>query len=265
MAHDPPSKALAAIVLAAGRGKRMASPLAKVLHPLGGRPLIRHVVESARRLGARPIAVVLGHQADSVRAVFAGDDEDLKFPLQAEQLGTGHATAIGISAIGDRRGDVLVLCGDVPLLRAETLADLLAFHRSADAAATVLTAVMDDPAGYGRIVRREGPEGKIVAVREDADATGEERAIREVNTGTYVFDLDFLSRTLPRIRAENEQNEYYLPDVLPLALEEGLPVTAMVAPNSQEAMGVNRPDDLALAESLWSARMDISPDPPNRR
>lgn len=254
MAQNPAPKNLSAIVLAAGQGKRMGSQLAKVLHPLGGRPLIRHVVDSARRVGARPIAVVVGHQAEAVREVFSADEGDLIFPLQAEQLGTGHAASVGVSALAEKSGDVMVLCGDVPLLRSETLADLVSLHRAKEAAVTILTAIMNDPAGYGRVLRQGGLGGRVVGIREDADATSEERAIREINTGTYVFDLDFLSRALPRIRAENEQNEYYLPDVVPLALEEGLPVAAQVTPESQEAMGVNHPDDLARAEALWAAR-----------
>ncbi len=247
-------KELSAIVLAAGQGKRMGSPLAKVLHTLGGRPLIHHVIDSARCTGAHPIAVVVGHQAGAVREVFSGDDGDLLFPLQAEQLGTGHAASVGVSALADKSGDVMVLCGDVPLLRTETLEELVGLHRTEGAVVTVLTAIMEDPAGYGRVLRQGGPGGRVVGIREEADATDEERAIREINTGTYVFDLDFLSRALPRIRAENEQMEYYLPDVVPLALEEGLPVAALVAPEPQEAMGVNHPDDLARAEALWAAR-----------
>ena len=245
---------LAAIILAAGQGKRMGSPLAKVLHPLGGRPLIHHVIAAARRAGARSIAVVVGHQAGAVREALSGDDADLLFPLQAEQLGTGHAASAGVSALQEKSGDVMVLCGDVPLLRPETLLELLRLHRGEGAAVTILTAIMDNPAGYGRILRQGGPGGRVIGVREDADATSGERAIREINTGTYVFDLGFLSRALPQIRAENEQKEYYLPDVVPLALEEGLPVAAMPAPQPEEAMGVNDPDDLARAEAILASR-----------
>lgn len=254
MAQNPASKKLSAIVLAAGQGKRMGSPLAKVLHLLGGRPLIHHVVDSARRSGASSIAVVVGHQAGVVREAFSADDGDLLFPLQAEQLGTGHAASVGVSALTEISGDVMVLCGDVPLLRPETLEELVSLHRAEGAAVTVLTAIMEDPAGYGRVLRRGGSGGRVVGIREDADASSDERAICEINTGTYVFDLVFLSRALPRIRAENEQNEYYLPDVVPLALEEGLPVVALVAHEPQEAMGVNHPDDLARAEALWAGR-----------
>ena len=232
----------------------MGSPLAKVLHLLGGRPLIQHVIDSARHAGARTIAVIVGHQADAVREAFAGDDGDLLFALQAEPLGTGHAASVGVFALQEESGDVMVLCGDVPLLRPETLLELLRLHRGEGAAVTVLTAIMEDPAGYGRVLRQGGPDGRVTGIREDADATSEERAIREINTGTYVFDLEFLSRALPHIRPENEQKEYYLTDAVLLAVEEGLPVAAMPTPHPEEAMGVNQPDDLARAEALWAAR-----------
>lgn len=243
----------------------MDSPLAKVLHPLGGRPLIHHVIASARKAGARPIALVVGHQADAVREAFAGDDGDLLFALQAEQLGTGHAASAGVSALEENAGDVLVLCGDVPLLRSETLLELVHLHRSERAALTVLTAIMDNPTGYGRILREGEPDGRVSGIREEADATSEERAIREINTGTYVFDLGFLSRALPLIRTENEQSEFYLTDAVPLARGEGLPAVAMITPYPEEAMGVNHPDDLARAEALWAARQGISGSPPKIR
>ncbi|MBT6395959.1 MAG: NTP transferase domain-containing protein, partial [Nitrospinaceae bacterium] len=139
------SRPLAAIILAAGKGSRMKSPIAKVLHLLANEPLIKHVVRLARGAGAQPISLVVGHQADSVREVFSGGDSDLLFAHQAEQLGTGHAASIGLSVLEKRSGDVLLLCGDVPLLRPETLEDLIRRHREAGAAVTILSAVVDDP------------------------------------------------------------------------------------------------------------------------
>ncbi|MEE9275064.1 MAG: NTP transferase domain-containing protein [bacterium] len=253
----PGERPLAAAVLAAGKGKRMASPLAKVLHRVGGRPLIRHVVDAARAAGASPLSIVVGHQAGAVRAVFAGDAEDLRFPLQAEQLGTGHATSAALSALEETEGDLLLLCGDVPLLRAETLRDLVRRHRAAGAAATLLSMVLEDPSGYGRVVR-EGGEGKeggpMSGVVEDKDASPAQRAIREVNSGAYVFDLAFLARVLPRLEAENVQGEYHLTDVISMAFEEGRRALALPVPDPEEVMGVNTPEDLALAEAVWARR-----------
>ena len=161
------SPRLAAIVLAAGQGKRMGSSLAKVLHPLGGKPLIQHVVTSARKISVNPIVLVVGHQAEAVQAEFGKDEKDIFFALQAEQLGTGHATSIGVSAIPQTSGDVLVLCGDVPLLRPETLHELVDLHRKEGAVVTVLTAIMEDPSGYGRMLREGGPNGRVVGIKED--------------------------------------------------------------------------------------------------
>jgi len=232
----------------------MGSPLAKVLHPIGGRPMVCRVVEAARAAGARPIVVVVGHQAEAVRRAFGPGEADLRFARQAEQLGTGHAAAAGLAALEERRGELLLLCGDVPLLRAQTLAGLLQRRRAARAAAAVLTAVVEDPSGYGRVLREGGPEGALRAIVEEADATPGERALREINTGTYAFDLAFLARALPRLRPENRQGEYYLPDVLALALGEGRPVLALPVPDPEEAMGVNTPAELARAEAIWAAR-----------
>lgn len=260
---DLNSRALAAIVLAAGKGKRMASSLAKVLHPLGGRPLIRYVVDTARQVGADPIVVVVGHQSDAVQATFENDSEGLLFALQVEQLGTGHAASVGDSAIKEKTGDVLILCGDVPLIRPDTLHELVRLHRQEAAVITILTAIMENPVGYGRVLREGRQDGHVTGIREDADATEEERGIREINTGTYVFDLPYLSRSLPRLRSDNEQNEYYITDLVFQAVSEGQTVAAMPASNPEETMGVNSRDDLARAESVWIAREKSDSSSPN--
>lgn len=245
---------LAAVVLAAGQGKRMRSPLAKVLHPLGGEPMVRRVVAAARVAGASPIVIVVGHQAEAIRAAFGPEDREVRFILQTEPRGTGHAAAVGLAALEQKEGEALILCGDVPLIRPATLQDLLERRRRAGAAAAVLTALVTEPAGYGRVLRAGGPEGPLLRIVEHADATEEERRVREVNTGTYAFNLSFLAAALPRLRAENKQGEFYLPDVLTLALAEGLPVVAHPAADSEEALGVNTPEELARAEALWAAR-----------
>ncbi len=232
----------------------MNSPLAKVLHPLAGRPLVHHVVASARRAGAGPIAIVVGHQAEAVRASFGGDEADLVFVHQAERLGTGHATSVGLSALENQSGDVLVLCGDVPLLRPETLGELIRRHRSEAAAVTVLTAIMGDPSGYGRVLRERGARGRVAAIVEDADATETERAIPEINSGTYIFALDFLARAILRLQAENRQGEYYLTDVVAMAAAENRPAEAFPAPIPEEVSGINNPADLSRAEAYFAAR-----------
>jgi bifunctional UDP-N-acetylglucosamine pyrophosphorylase/glucosamine-1-phosphate N-acetyltransferase len=237
----------------------MNSPLAKVLHPLAGRPLVHHVVASARRAGAGPIAIVVGHQAQTVRESFCGDEVDLVFVHQAKRLGTGHAASIGLSALGNQSGDVLLLCGDVPLLRPETIGKLIQQHRSAAAAVTVLTAILKEPSGYGRVLRETGPGGRVVAIVEDADATETERAIPEINSGTYIFALDFLARAIPRLQAENRQGEYYLTDVVAMAAAENRPVEAFPAPIPEEVSGINNPADLARAEAFFAAREEKGP------
>ncbi|MDA1000823.1 MAG: NTP transferase domain-containing protein [bacterium] len=251
----PENTSLAAVILAAGMGKRMGSPLAKVLHPLGGVPLVRHVVDLARQAGASPIVLVVGHQAEAVRAVFSSDETDLRFALQADQLGTGHAAGIGIGALDPGQGgDLILLCGDAPLIRPGTLDDLIRRHRSEKVAVTLLSAVLENPAGYGRILRDRGGDGGMVAVVEEKDASASEREIREINSGTYVFDLGFLRSAIPRLGRQNRQGEFYLTAAVAIAAGEGRRLLAVPAPVPEEALGVNTPGDLARAEAIWSAR-----------
>jgi len=175
-------RALAVLVLAAGQGTRMRSAHAKVLHPLAGKPLIRHVLAASRPLDAACSVVVVGHQAQAVESACAGFD--VRFALQAEQRGTGHAVAVARDAVlKDFRGDVLILYGDVPLLTASTLSRLVAAHRSAGACLTLLTTAVEDPAGYGRIVR--DPSGRVARIVEERDATPEVKEVREINPGIY--------------------------------------------------------------------------------
>ena len=191
----------AALVLAAGQGTRMDSDLAKVLHPMAGRPLLAHVLASLDRLGVGRTLVVIGHQADRVRAAFP--EADVEWVLQAEQRGTGHAVLMAGPALEEFEGTLLVVCGDTPLLRAATLDTLLARHRESGAAVTVLSARVPDPAGYGRIVR--DPEGRVTSIVEQGDATEEQRAIDEINSGTYAFEYGDLVRVLGRLTARHAQ------------------------------------------------------------
>ncbi len=245
---------LYAVVLAAGKGTRMKSDIAKVLHPLGGKPLLRHVVEALAPLEPAKTVVVVGHQADDVAAISTGPG--VTTALQAEQLGTGHAVDMARPELEGRDGVTLVLCGDVPLLRTSTIRDLVETTRAKNAAATVLTAVAEDPTGYGRIVRDD--DGRVRAIVEHKDATDEQRKIREYNTGTWCFDNARLWSVLSRLDRDNVQGEYYLTDVVELFVAEGEVVAASVCEDEREVQGVNTVDDLERARRDREAMEDGS-------
>jgi bifunctional UDP-N-acetylglucosamine pyrophosphorylase / glucosamine-1-phosphate N-acetyltransferase len=231
------------VVLAAGQGKRMRSDLPKILHPLAGRPLLAHVLASARALGPRNIVVVHGHGAEKVRAAFAG--EALQWALQGEQLGTGHAVQQAMPLIS-ADADVLILYGDVPLVRPETLKALLDAAREGVA---VLTADLPDPTGYGRIVR--APGGGVARIVEHKDASAEERAVREINAGFMAMSARRLGTWLGKLTNHNAQKEYYLTDVVKLAAAEGVPVRAHKAEDAWEVAGVNSKRELAELERQY--------------
>ncbi len=242
---------LATIILAAGKGTRMRSPYPKVLHLLAGEPLVIHVLETALRLSPDRVLVVVGYKAELVKEALRG--YPVEFVLQKEQLGTGDAVKRCEEALGDFSGEVLVLCGDVPLLRSETLAELLAEHRQRQAAVTILTAEVEDPFGYGRIIRDQ--KGLVRRIVEEKDASPKEREIKEINSGTYVFQAKFLFSALKEIRPENVQREYYLTDVVEIAVREGLPVAAYRAPEATEVLGVNSQEERAQVEALFQERL----------
>lgn len=238
---------LSIVILAAGQGKRMNSDLPKVLQPLAGRPLLTHVLQTAKSLDAAAIHVVYGHGGDRVRAALA--DESVNWVLQAEQLGTGHAVAQAMPAIPDGH-DVLILYGDVPLVRAETLQRVAA--HSSDSSIGLLTAVLRDPTGYGRIVR-DGA-GNVVRIVEHKDANTKERAINEVNTGLMAMPAAALRHWLAALRNDNAQGEYYLTDVILMAVREGRKIHAVVATSEDEVLGVNDKVQLAQLESAYRAQ-----------
>jgi bifunctional UDP-N-acetylglucosamine pyrophosphorylase/glucosamine-1-phosphate N-acetyltransferase len=242
---------LAAVILAAGKGTRMRSQMPKVLQPVAGRPMIRYALELAEAVGASPVVVVLGHQADPVKKVLP--PTGWRAVEQAEQLGTGHAVRQTEEVLKDFPGDVLMLYGDVPLLRVETLRRLIDSHRRSGAVATVLTAIMEQPERLGRVVRE--PAGKVVRIAEALDATEAERAIREVNTGTYCFQASFLYPALQDLRADNSKGEYYLTDVIGAACRAGLQVQAVQTEDWREAVGVDSKADLAVAEAIMRQRV----------
>ena len=207
---------LATVILAAGQGTRMKSDLPKVLHRVAGKAMLAHVVETAVALQATPVIPVVGHGAEQVRVALPG--QDLHFVLQAEQLGTGHALLCAEQALKSFSGDLLLLCGDVPLLQKKTLQALIDHHRQQAACVTILTAEMDNPTGYGRIIRGAGGVDRIV---EEKDATDSEREVREINTGIYLFQAPQVFSLLRVVDNLNAQGEYYLTDVVAAARQAG--------------------------------------------
>jgi bifunctional UDP-N-acetylglucosamine pyrophosphorylase/glucosamine-1-phosphate N-acetyltransferase len=237
------------VILAAGKGTRMKSADPKVLHPAAGEPLIRHVLRAADALDPASTVVVVGHMADKVRTALA-DVAGLRFVAQEPQLGTGHALLQAEPALRGAAGTLVLLSGDVPLLRAATLRELVRAHQAAGAAATVLTAHVDHPDGYGRIVRTDG---RITAIVEEKDATADERAIREINSGVYAFDLAPLFDALREIGSANAQGEYYLPDLVRIYRERGLPVETLAVADPREIQGVNSRKELVEVSSTLNA------------
>ncbi|EAX47395.1 UDP-N-acetylglucosamine pyrophosphorylase [Thermosinus carboxydivorans Nor1] len=240
---------LAALVLAAGKGTRMKSALPKVLHKVGGKPMVQHVLDAARQAGATRNIVVIGFGAEAVAAELDGQAE---FVVQAEQLGTGHAVMQAESKLADFPGTVLVLCGDTPLLEGEMLKELVVQHRAQQAAATVLTAHMPDPTGYGRVIR--STDGQVLKIVEQKDASPAERAVNEVNTGIYCFEGPALFRALRSVRRDNAQGEYYLTDVIGILVNEGAKVWALPAADYRATLGINSRLQLAEAERIIRQR-----------
>lgn len=244
-----PAPGLAAVVLAAGEGKRMRSDRAKVMHEVAGQPLLGHVLDRIVDLDIGRVVVVVGNRREPVIAYC--EARGVGWAVQEQQLGTGHAFRQAVPALGGFRGTVLVLCGDTPLLTAGTLAALLETHRERGAGATVLSADLADPAGYGRVVR--DAEGDIARIVEDKDATPEERARHEINTAIYAFEHPEITEVLGEIRSDNRQGEYYLTDVVSLLRARGRRVAVLKTPDAREALGVNTIDQLQEAEVAYAA------------
>lgn len=241
----------AIIVLAAGKGTRMKSKRVKVLHSLGGRPILSHIIESIHPLAQKKV-IVVGYQAQEVKRQFS--QKGLDFVYQKEQLGTGDAVLACQYLLQDFQGQVMILSGDVPLLRTSTLTSLWDEHKNSGAAATLLTVQMRDADGYGRIIRDK--KGVFSAIREHGDATAEERRITEINAGIYCFHKEPLFRALQELDTGNQQGEYYLTDVFSLFLAWGLPCQTKKASDPQEVMGINTRLHLAAAEGVLRQRIN---------
>ena len=241
---------LTAVILAAGKGTRMKSKLPKVLHKVGGHPMLEHVMDAAEAAGCRDNVVVIGHGAELVREL-VGDRA--RIALQAEQLGTGHAVLQAADTLKDFTGTVMILCGDTPLLEAEELQKFYAEHVKSGAAATVMSALMDDPFGYGRILR--DANGDVAGIVEQKDASEEQKQIKEINTGNYCVEAPLLFEVLRTLGNDNAQGEYYLTDVLAKLRAMGKKVGGVITADSEMIMGVNSRRQLAEAESVMRRRI----------
>ncbi|MBS8266966.1 bifunctional UDP-N-acetylglucosamine diphosphorylase/glucosamine-1-phosphate N-acetyltransferase GlmU [Mesobacillus boroniphilus] len=240
-----------AIILAAGQGTRMKSKLYKVLHPVCGKPMVQHVIDQVKSLDINEIVTIVGHGAEKVKDQLG---EDSQYALQAEQLGTAHAVQQAEQMLADKEGVTIVVCGDTPLIKAETMEALFKHHEETSAKATILTARAEDPTGYGRIVRNA--EGFVEKIVEHKDANEQERSINEINTGTYCFDNKMLFEAIQNVSNDNVQGEYYLPDVIEILKNQGEIVSAYVTDSFAETLGVN--DRVALAEAERTMKKRIN-------
>jgi bifunctional UDP-N-acetylglucosamine pyrophosphorylase/glucosamine-1-phosphate N-acetyltransferase len=242
---------IATVILAAGMGTRMKSKRAKVLHPIAGRPMILYSVETARRLPSDKIFVVVAHQAEAVKKAL--ENQATEIVHQGRPLGTGHAVLQTQAALADFPGTVLILNADVPLITVETIRSMLKTHQDRGNELTLLTATFSDPKGYGRVIRN--PDGNLVSITEEADASPAQRTIREINTGFYAANAPFLFSALKELTSDNSQGEYYLTDIVQLAVRRGLKVGAVQAQDPEEVIGINTRADLARIERTVRRRI----------
>ncbi len=240
-----------AIILAAGKGTRMKSDLYKVLHPVCGKPMVQHVVDQLKGSDVEKTITVVGHGAEMVKEQLG---KGVSYVLQEEQLGTGHAVMQAEDQLRDLEGTTVVLCGDTPLITDATINALIKEHETMEAKVTVLTAVADDPTGYGRIIRNS--QGAVEKIVEHKDASEEELKVNEINTGTYCFDNKMLFDALKQVGNDNVQGEYYLPDVLEILKQKGELIAAYQTPEFSETIGVNDRVALSKAESLMKLRIN---------
>jgi bifunctional UDP-N-acetylglucosamine pyrophosphorylase/glucosamine-1-phosphate N-acetyltransferase len=242
-----------AIVLAAGQGKRMKSKLYKVLHPVCGKPMVSHVLDAVREASCERSIIIVGHGADAVKSELG---QSAEYALQEKQLGTGHAVMQAKPMLAEEDGVTVVICGDTPLVRKETVEAMIALHLQQGAAATILTAEINDPTGYGRILR--GSDNSVLRIVEHKDCSPEETLIHEINTGTYCFDNRKLFQALEKVTNANAQGEYYLTDVIGILQGEGNVIVASLVEDPAEAIGVNDRIALGEAERLMRKRINTA-------
>ena len=243
----------ASIILAAGKGTRMKSEVPKVMHHLLGKPIIGHVLDLLRNLDIGPRVVVAGHGGDLVRDYLK--KTDIKLVVQEQQLGTGHAASCAKAALGEFHGNVLIICGDTPLLKENTLASFMEDHAASGRILSLLTAHLKDPTGYGRVLRSVPEDAQIQGIVEEKDATEAQRRLTEINTGTYAVDSGFLFHALDAVGCDNVQGEYYLTDIVSIAVSEGVSAGAVSAAAEDEARGINSRTELARAETILLDRI----------
>ena len=239
------------IILAAGKGTRMKSDLAKVLHPVAGKSMVNHVVGCAKAVAPAHIHVVVGHQADQVKAEVS-KYHPVRFAKQEALLGTGDAVKSALPGLSADIRHVLVLCGDVPLIRKKTIKNLVNAHVASGVKLSVLAVRVDDPKGYGRIIRDR--DGKLLAIREEADATEEEKAVDLINSGIYCFDRDFLETGIQSVGNNNNQAEYYLTDLVEIAVSRNAETLVQIMDDPTEVIGVNTLAQLERVEDLFEGR-----------
>lgn len=245
---------IATVILAAGKGTRMKSDLPKVLHTLNNRPMVEYVIDVAEEIGSEKVVLIVGHEKELV--IETVKERDVEFAVQSPQLGTGHAVLQAKSHFKDFEGNILVLSGDVPLLQTKTLQELIQIHEKENPLATLLTTRMEDPTGYGRVIRDS--DGFVKKIIEEKDAGEDIRKIQEINVGIYIFNARELFYTLPLVKNDNRQGEYYLPDVLKIYVERGEKIAAVLTEDVEETHGINTVEQLKHAEKILTQRLQTA-------
>ena len=238
---------VAVIILAAGLGKRMKSGKAKVLHEVLGKSMILHVLETAKTIAGNNLIAVIGHQAEIVRQKVS-EAFEVEFAYQDEQLGTGHAVKCAIPHITGNVENIIILCGDVPLISSNTLNSLIEYHMESEGDISILAVDVDDPTGYGRIIIDKS--GNVSGIKEEADATDDEKSIKTVNSGIYCVSKKYLIKAINEIKADNAQGEYYLTDLISIAYNEKKSIGALTGHDQKELIGINSLQDLKMAENF---------------
>lgn len=242
----------AVVILAAGMGKRMKSDKAKVLHEILGKPMIMYVVETAKKVAGNDVVLVIGNHAEKVRNIVS-ENHTVIFALQKEQLGTGHAVSCALPYLPDHTKDVIILCGDVPLLTFETITRLLKDHIRANRDISLLAVTVKNPKGYGRVLFDE--KMNVSGIVEELDASAEQKRIKTINTGIYCVKKEILFDSLNKIKSNNVQGEFYLTDIIELGYREGKVVGVLIGEDDEEIVGVNTIHDLMMVENILRDRV----------